>query len=92
MCNAVIELEVLYRLPIPWSLRNHHSNAEQPVDLPPNAQVLLLVSRMTCAFPGSKLRAGVPRLACYTVGGCEPCYWRSALRAVGSDSCFALSR
>jgi hypothetical protein len=41
MCNAVIELEVLYRLPIPWTLRHHQANAEppQPQELPPHEQV-----------------------------------------------------
>ncbi|CAL8462140.1 g1671 [Coccomyxa elongata] len=39
MCNAVIELEVLYRLPIPWTLRQPHANVEPAQDLLPHAQV-----------------------------------------------------
>lgn len=49
MCNAVIELEVLYRLPIPWTLRHHHANADppQPQELPPHEQVTPL-QKMSC--------------------------------------------
>ncbi len=38
MCNAVIELEVLYRLPLPWLLGPSHADQNQ-ADILAQAQV-----------------------------------------------------
>ncbi len=40
MCNHVIEMEVLYRLPLPWLMGPTHADQNQPV-IPVQAQVRL---------------------------------------------------
>ena len=41
MCNAVIELEILYRLPLPWSLRQAPHADNLAPQLPPHHAVRL---------------------------------------------------
>ena len=43
MCNAVIELEILYRLPLPWSLRQAPNADPLAPQLPPHHPVSHLV-------------------------------------------------
>ena len=39
MCNAIIELEILYRLPLPWSLRQAPNADILAPQLPPHHPV-----------------------------------------------------